>query len=159
MCRYWLYAAVNCKCLVVTNDEMRDHLFALLGKSFFPRWKEKHQPSKNPILENMDADLRLESHDVWHPPPLDWIKFNVDASLMESYNAGIGVIIRNHKGRFLRAFGKQLRHWDVATLELQSILLLREQLQRWMLQYKGVIIEGDNANVIKWFHESLKKVK
>ncbi|XP_020596733.1 proteinaceous RNase P 1, chloroplastic/mitochondrial [Phalaenopsis equestris] len=40
---YWLYAAVNCKCLVVTNDEMRDHLFALLGNSFFPRWKEKHQ--------------------------------------------------------------------------------------------------------------------
>ncbi|KAM1170428.1 hypothetical protein ACFX2G_021300 [Malus domestica] len=40
---YWLYAAVNCKCLLVTNDEMRDHLFQLLGTSFFPRWKEKHQ--------------------------------------------------------------------------------------------------------------------
>ena len=41
--RYWLYAAVSCKCLLVTNDEMRDHLFQLLGTSFFPRWKEKHQ--------------------------------------------------------------------------------------------------------------------
>ncbi|KAJ6290964.1 hypothetical protein OIU78_026656 [Salix suchowensis] len=40
---YWLYAAVCCKCLLVTNDEMRDHLFQLLGTSFFPRWKEKHQ--------------------------------------------------------------------------------------------------------------------
>ncbi|CAL9235226.1 unnamed protein product [Arabidopsis halleri] len=40
---YWLYAAVTCKCLLVTNDEMRDHLFQLLGNSFFPRWKEKHQ--------------------------------------------------------------------------------------------------------------------
>ncbi|XP_041001143.1 proteinaceous RNase P 1, chloroplastic/mitochondrial-like [Juglans microcarpa x Juglans regia] len=40
---YWLYAAVSCKCLLVTNDEMRDHLFQLLGSSFFPRWKEKHQ--------------------------------------------------------------------------------------------------------------------
>ncbi|XP_010268242.1 PREDICTED: proteinaceous RNase P 1, chloroplastic/mitochondrial-like [Nelumbo nucifera] len=40
---YWLYAAVNYKCLLVTNDEMRDHLFQLLGTSFFPRWKEKHQ--------------------------------------------------------------------------------------------------------------------
>jgi len=29
--------------LLVTNDEMRDHLFQLLGTSFFPRWKEKHQ--------------------------------------------------------------------------------------------------------------------
>lgn len=43
ICRYWLYAAVSCKCLLVTNDEMRDHLFQLLGTSFFPRWKEKHQ--------------------------------------------------------------------------------------------------------------------
>jgi hypothetical protein len=41
--RYWLYAAVCYKCLLVTNDEMRDHLFQLLGTSFFPRWKEKHQ--------------------------------------------------------------------------------------------------------------------
>lgn len=40
---YWLYAAVSCKCLLVTNDEMRDHLFQLLGNSIFPRWKEKHQ--------------------------------------------------------------------------------------------------------------------
>ncbi|KAJ7978247.1 proteinaceous RNase P 1, chloroplastic/mitochondrial-like [Quillaja saponaria] len=40
---YWLYATVSCKCLLVTNDEMRDHLFQLLGTSFFPRWKERHQ--------------------------------------------------------------------------------------------------------------------
>ncbi|KAL8160195.1 hypothetical protein V2J09_001732 [Rumex salicifolius] len=40
---YWLYAAVSNKCLLLTNDEMRDHLFQLLGNSFFPRWKEKHQ--------------------------------------------------------------------------------------------------------------------
>ncbi|KAL6314845.1 hypothetical protein AAG906_029061 [Vitis piasezkii] len=32
---YWLYAAVNGNCLLVTNDEMRDHLFQLLGTSFF----------------------------------------------------------------------------------------------------------------------------
>lgn len=40
---YWLYAAVTCKCLLVTNDEMRDHLFELLGNNFFPKWKERHQ--------------------------------------------------------------------------------------------------------------------
>eukprot|EP00249_Psilotum_nudum_P024119 c29098_g1_i3 orf=117-2468(+) len=40
---YWLYAAVKCRCLLVTNDEMRDHLFQLLGNAFFPQWKERHQ--------------------------------------------------------------------------------------------------------------------
>ncbi|KAH7682466.1 proteinaceous RNase P protein [Dioscorea alata] len=40
---YWLYAAIKCKSLIVTNDEMRDHLFQLLGNDFFPKWKERHQ--------------------------------------------------------------------------------------------------------------------
>ncbi|XP_048133944.1 proteinaceous RNase P 1, chloroplastic/mitochondrial-like isoform X3 [Rhodamnia argentea] len=40
---YWLYAAIKFKCLVVTNDEMRDHTFQLLGNDFFPKWKERHQ--------------------------------------------------------------------------------------------------------------------
>lgn len=40
---YWLFAAVKYKCILVTNDEMRDHLFQLLGNDFFPRWKERHQ--------------------------------------------------------------------------------------------------------------------
>ncbi|XP_021862318.2 proteinaceous RNase P 3 isoform X2 [Spinacia oleracea] len=40
---YWLYAAIKFKCLLVTNDEMRDHTFQLLGTDFFPKWKERHQ--------------------------------------------------------------------------------------------------------------------
>ncbi|MQL76105.1 hypothetical protein Taro_008493 [Colocasia esculenta] len=40
---YWLYASVKLKCLLVTNDEMRDHIFELLGRDFFPMWKERHQ--------------------------------------------------------------------------------------------------------------------
>ncbi|GLT63854.1 hypothetical protein SLA2020_363860 [Shorea laevis] len=40
---YWLYAAVRLRCLLVTNDEMRDHIFELLGSNFFLKWKERHQ--------------------------------------------------------------------------------------------------------------------
>ncbi|CAN1126023.1 Proteinaceous RNase P 1, chloroplastic/mitochondrial [Linum perenne] len=40
---YWLYAAIKFKSLIVTNDEMRDHTFQLLGNDFFPKWKERHQ--------------------------------------------------------------------------------------------------------------------
>ncbi|KAL7148783.1 hypothetical protein ABFS83_06G202800 [Erythranthe nasuta] len=58
---YWLYAAVSCKCLLVTNDEMRDHLFNLLGNNFFPRWKEKHQARLKP-----SGDGLLSLH---MPPP------------------------------------------------------------------------------------------
>ncbi|CAI8600447.1 unnamed protein product [Vicia faba] len=40
---YWLYATVKLRCLLVTNDEMRDHIFELLGSNFFNQWKERHQ--------------------------------------------------------------------------------------------------------------------
>ncbi|KAK9069551.1 hypothetical protein SSX86_011455 [Deinandra increscens subsp. villosa] len=58
---YWLYAAISSKCLLVTNDEMRDHLFQLLGTSFFPRWKEKHQ-----VRLSVTRDEGLKFH---MPPP------------------------------------------------------------------------------------------
>ncbi|KAF8412953.1 hypothetical protein HHK36_000925 [Tetracentron sinense] len=53
---YWLYAAVKCKCLLVTNDEMRDHIFELLGSNFFLRWKERHQVR----YTFMKCNLRLQ---------------------------------------------------------------------------------------------------
>ncbi|MCL7050911.1 hypothetical protein MKW94_025161 [Papaver nudicaule] len=40
---YWLYAAVKLKCSLVTNDEMRDHIFEFSGRFFFLKWKERHQ--------------------------------------------------------------------------------------------------------------------
>ncbi|CAJ1956114.1 unnamed protein product [Sphenostylis stenocarpa] len=40
---YWLFAAVKHRCLLVTNDEMRDHIFELIGSNFFYQWKERHQ--------------------------------------------------------------------------------------------------------------------
>ncbi|KAK3143259.1 hypothetical protein QOZ80_4AG0298190 [Eleusine coracana subsp. coracana] len=87
---YWLYAAVSCRSLLVTNDEMRDHLFQLLGTSFFPRWKEKHQvrltfSGRGPTL-HMPPPYSIviqESEDgTWHVPtttgddiekPREWI--------------------------------------------------------------------------------------
>ncbi|KAG5515756.1 hypothetical protein RHGRI_036714 [Rhododendron griersonianum] len=53
---YWLYAAVKLKCLLVTNDEMRDHIFELLGRSFFLKWKERHQVR----YTFLKGDLKLE---------------------------------------------------------------------------------------------------
>ncbi|KAK9997102.1 hypothetical protein SO802_021788 [Lithocarpus litseifolius] len=75
---YWLYAAVSCKCLLVTNDEMRDHLFQLLGISFFPKWKEKHQiqlsfPRHEPTLHMPPPHsiiLQESEKGSWHVPTI-----------------------------------------------------------------------------------------
>ncbi|KAL0027358.1 hypothetical protein WJX79_004098 [Trebouxia sp. C0005] len=42
---YWMYAAVKAgpKGLLISNDEMRDHMFQLLAPRFFHKWKQRHQ--------------------------------------------------------------------------------------------------------------------
>jgi len=42
---YWMYAAAKAggSGLLVSNDEMRDHIFKLLAPKFFKRWKSRHQ--------------------------------------------------------------------------------------------------------------------
>ena len=42
---YWMYAAVTAgsRGLLVSNDEMRDHLFHMLTPRFFGKWKQRHQ--------------------------------------------------------------------------------------------------------------------
>lgn len=43
--RYWMYAAVAAghKGFMVSNDEMRDHIFQLLAPRYFHKWKQRHQ--------------------------------------------------------------------------------------------------------------------
>ena len=42
---YWMYAAVvaGTEGILVSNDEMRDHLFNLLAPKYFKKWKQRHQ--------------------------------------------------------------------------------------------------------------------
>ncbi|KAI0513446.1 hypothetical protein KFK09_009467 [Dendrobium nobile] len=115
--------------------------------------------NSGPYLTNWGSNLLRESKSTWCPPPKDWIKINIDASLLSSNLAGVGGVFRDHKGRFISAFGKNGIHWDIAQLELEAVFSVKEFLRSWMLEYKGLIIESDNANVIKFIQESLKKNK
>nr|XP_009597825.1 proteinaceous RNase P 1, chloroplastic/mitochondrial-like isoform X2 [Nicotiana tomentosiformis] len=73
---YWLYAAIKFKCLIVTNDEMRDHLFQLLGNDFFPKWKERHQvhfsfSETGPVLHMpppCSVVIQESEKGYWHVP-------------------------------------------------------------------------------------------
>ncbi|XP_020690597.1 uncharacterized protein LOC110105425 [Dendrobium catenatum] len=93
----------------------------------------------------------------WLSPPSDWIKVNIDAAFHNSYKASIGGVFRDHYGRFLLDFGKPLTHWDAVVVELQVILAIKLVIKEWMLHYKGLIIEGDNMNVINFIKEMVKK--
>ncbi|PKU86229.1 hypothetical protein MA16_Dca002060 [Dendrobium catenatum] len=112
------------------------------------------------IRENWNANQLFKlSKSSWLPPPLGWIKVNVDASIFLNNSTGIEGIFRDYKGRGLAAFGFHTIHWDIAQKELLAILSLRDLIKDWMLEAKGIVIEGDNINVINIFQNALKKNK
>ncbi|KAI0529146.1 hypothetical protein KFK09_001693 [Dendrobium nobile] len=111
----------------------------------------------HPFLDRWGANLSWEFLNSWHPPPLDWIKVNVDSSLLSNYRAGIGGIFRDCKGRVLLALGRNSLLWDIAQLELESIFVLWDFILGWMLESAGAIIESDNFNVINYIQQSMKK--
>ncbi|KAI0486592.1 hypothetical protein KFK09_029340 [Dendrobium nobile] len=95
----------------------------------------------------------------WNPPPPNWLKVNVDASLLPSYKAGIGGVVHDHQGRLLLAFGKSYVHWDISTMEFLATQSIKELIKDWMFKYKGIIIEGDNANVMRFLQDSKQSSK
>ncbi|XP_020699437.1 uncharacterized protein LOC110111773 [Dendrobium catenatum] len=113
--------------------------------------------NKYPMLVDWGTSLRSESSSIWHPPPLHWLKINVDAALLDSNLASIGGKVRYFKGRLLLAFGKKKMHGDINQLELEAISSLQEFLHDWMFDCKGIIIEGDNYNMIKLLQYSMMK--
>ncbi|XP_020674421.1 uncharacterized protein LOC110093777 [Dendrobium catenatum] len=103
-----------------------------------------------------DANQPHRLLNSWHSPPSDWIKVNIDAAIHNSYKAGIRVVFRDHFGSLLLAFGRPIIHWDSAAVEHQAILTIKQVIKEWMLEYRGLIYEGDNMNVINYFKELVK---
>ncbi|XP_020704050.1 uncharacterized protein LOC110115218 [Dendrobium catenatum] len=110
------------------------------------------------IAENWDTNQR-ELFCSWYPPPTGWIKLNVDASILSNNVAGFGGVIRDEKGRFLLAFGINIMHWDIAQIELMVILHLKYIFCDWMFEAQGIIIEGDNFNIINLLQSAMKNWK
>ncbi|PKU70273.1 hypothetical protein MA16_Dca021609 [Dendrobium catenatum] len=50
-------------------------------------------------------------------------------------------------------------HWGVAQIELMTILHLKNILRDWMFEAQGIIIEGDNFNIIKLLQSAMKTWK
>ncbi|PKU68225.1 Putative ribonuclease H protein [Dendrobium catenatum] len=98
-----------------------------------------------------NANQQMLTPYSWHPPPPGWIKINIDAALHCSKNAGIGGILRDHRGRMLLAYGFSLVHWDIRKLEWLAVRSIGNIIEDWKLKSKGIIVEGDNYNVMKHF--------
>ncbi|PKU77461.1 Putative ribonuclease H protein [Dendrobium catenatum] len=175
------YSLEGCLCELKRLSITAPNVVRLYCNSVYVNWKNRNEvahgknaksvsvsaakiistafPISNPLIASWGANLPREFQNIWHPPPPGWMKINVDAALLTSYNAGIGGCFRDDKGRLLIVFGEKRLHWDIATLELDAVMTIRKFIQPWMLEYKEIILEGDNLNVIRFIQNSLNKAK
>jgi ribonuclease HI len=86
---------------------------------------------------------------VWEPPPMGWLKINVDASSIEATGSGAtGIIIRDHTGTILLAGGNIIKHCSTAKeAEAMAIVDGARLSNRW--PGAKIIFESDCSTVVK----------
>ncbi|KAH0453577.1 hypothetical protein IEQ34_017901 [Dendrobium chrysotoxum] len=105
---------------------------------------------------NQSSGLSANS---WHPPPPEWYKVNIDGALNMNYGAAIGGVVCDFKGRFILDFRLHGIHWDAAQVEFMAFKALKTALKGYLIDAVGIIIEGDNKNIIKFLHKLYSKLK
>ncbi|KAF7837882.1 ribonuclease H [Senna tora] len=81
----------------------------------------------------------------WSHPEEEWLKVNVDGACKSSTTerASCGGVIRDHEGRFLLGFAKNLGYCDVISAELWGIKLGLEVA--WEMGARKIVIETDST--------------
>ncbi|PKU77309.1 hypothetical protein MA16_Dca016876 [Dendrobium catenatum] len=87
------------------------------------------------------------------PPPTGWLKVNVDGALIKSNAGGVGIIIRDSMGKLIVAAGWSICHWDSTQVERMAIHYIDKLVVEWMYDLNGIIVEGDNSNVIEYMQK------
>ena len=92
-------------------------------------------------LLSMDNVLTPEpSLPVWSPPPLGWMKINVDAALSSSKSA-LAAVARDHQGHVIKVWGSN--HYHCSPIQAESAALLLAVELAIQEQWRLVIFEGD----------------
>lgn len=102
------------------------------------------------IQKNEDNKTKHIINIKWDPPPTGWFKLNVDrATNQNAGKAGIGGVIRNHRGEFEAAFAKNI---GIATNNKAELWALKHDLQTVVdLDINKIIIETDSSFLISCF--------
>lgn len=80
----------------------------------------------------------------WKPPPPEWYKVNVDGAVFaETWQCGLGVMIRNDSGQIMGALSKKLL-FSLGAMEAEAKAMECGIIFAWELRLRQVIIEGDS---------------
>ncbi|XP_020683920.1 uncharacterized protein LOC110100659 [Dendrobium catenatum] len=74
------------------------------------------------------------------PKPFKWPILE-QWTLLPSNQAGLGIIARDHHGKFLIAAGRCIEHWDVLQAEILAACLICEVIWDWMRDVMGSLLK------------------
>ncbi|XP_042974784.1 uncharacterized protein LOC122306423 [Carya illinoinensis] len=120
---------------VLCNQGMEDAAHALRNKQLYENISMPFNVTVNNALALEKEYEQVHLFDAsnpkiskvvrWHPPPSDFLKLNIDgATFPELSVAGVGVVLRNHKGEVIVACSKVEK--EVSSAEfIEAVALLR----------------------------------
>ncbi|XVF77973.1 hypothetical protein PTKIN_Ptkin14bG0090800 [Pterospermum kingtungense] len=138
-----------------------DHILDLI-KLRLSMWMKARWPHLSMSMLNVDsshysvpfskASDMVQKSSCWIPPSEGMVKFNVDGSSFGKPGpAGIGGVLRNHKGNELMSFSKHIGMEDSNVAEIMAI---REALVLFLaspwVNCSKLIIESDSRIAIGW---------
>ncbi|XP_026383682.1 uncharacterized protein LOC113279193 [Papaver somniferum] len=135
-------------CVLCNHNQMEDldHLLLHCPLSRVTSYILQHHLGSTPANYNHPHVHNKFLHHKWEPPPLQYLKINIDASYnSSSLLAGIGIIIRNSTGAYVMGRGALRRASNAQQAEAWAML---EAMQ--LADSNGwshVIFESDNLGI------------
>ncbi|KAL4271167.1 hypothetical protein GQ457_13G010790 [Hibiscus cannabinus] len=96
---------------------------------------------------NHNRDARCS----WQPPPMGFLKYNVDGACDKAGRCGIGGVLRNHRGSILQEFSKSAGSGSSTLAEILAIKFAIESFvnSEWFSSSR-LIIESDSKVAVDW---------
>ncbi|CAL1411208.1 unnamed protein product [Linum trigynum] len=90
---------------------------------------------------------------TWKRPPTGWVKANVDAAVIEGQGTGLGMVLRDENGGFLRAaVRRERRCWPPEIAEMKAVEFGLKQLE--MGGFRRAVVEMDCLQVESALHRA-----
>ena len=132
-------------------------------------WGDPFPYSHNDMMQNPRCLAWAEAHGGvavvqhahkilhWSPPPLNTLKWNVDASFQTDHgNAAIGGVLRDHKGNFLCIFSAPIPEMEINSAEVLAIhraIRISKGCTRFIAHQ--FIVESDSSNAVRWCSKNM----
>lgn len=129
-------------------------------------WEDKFPYSASEVIQN-PLCLKWSScssttlnhgqslNQIWSPPPVDQLKWNVDASFDPHLNqAAVGGVLRNDGGHFICLFSSPIPPMEINSAEVFAIFrAVQITLKTERIKSQTITIISDSTNAVKWCNQ------